>query len=386
MSTKIEFYEFLSVSRDATPEQIKKAYKKMAIANHPDRNPGDEEAIERFKTASEAYEVLSDENKRSRYDRYGHAGLSGLGGGGGAGAGFQDVSDIFDAFGDLFDGFGFAGAGGGRRGGGGARPRKGSSLRTSIKIDLHEAAAGCTRTLDVDRNVECKTCHGSGAEPGSSPETCDYCGGHGKVVQSQGFFRVQTTCPACRGVGQTIRDKCNTCHGSGHTSQTDKLELNVPAGIDDGMQLCLRGEGEAGKNGGPAGDLYVDIHLKPHRIFERHDKDLFCRIPITYTQATLGSDLEVPTLSGAHTLTIPAATQPNEQFRLKGMGMPDVHGRRSGDIVVEVQVEVPQKLTERQEELLRELAELENKHVSPHRKTFFASVKDYFASFTTSDE
>ncbi|MCA9042003.1 MAG: molecular chaperone DnaJ [Planctomycetaceae bacterium] len=383
MSTKRDFYEVLCVSRDATPEQIKKAFKKLAIANHPDRNPGDDEAIERFKAASEAYEVLSDENKRSRYDRYGHAGLSGFGGGSAGGGGFHDVNDIFDAFGDLFEGFGF---GGGRRGGGGNRPRKGASLRTSIKVDLHEAASGCSRTLEIERNVQCTTCSGSGAKPGSSPEKCDYCGGHGKVVQSQGFFRVQTTCPACRGAGQVIHDKCSTCHGTGHTSQTDTLEVNVPAGIDDGMQLCLRGEGEAGQHGGPPGDLYVDVHLKPHKIFERRDKDLYCHVPITYTQAALGAELDVPTLSGPHNLTVPAGTQPNKQFRLKGLGMPDVHGRRTGDIVVEVQIEVPNKLTERQEELLRELAELEHKHVSPHRKTFFESVKDYFASFTTSDE
>ena len=384
MSTKRCFYEVLNVSRDATAVEIKKAYKKMAIANHPDRNPGDAEATERFKAASEAYEVLSDDNKRSRYDRYGHAGLSGFGGGGRASS--QDVNDIFDAFGDLFEGFGFGGGGGGRRGGSATRPRKGASLRTSIRIDLHEAAAGCVRTLDIERNVQCKTCDGSGAAPGSSPETCDYCAGHGKVVQSQGFFRVQTTCPACRGTGQVIRDKCTTCHGSGHTPEKDTIEVNVPAGIDDGMQLCLRGEGEAGSHGGPAGDLYVDIHLKPHTMFERREKDLYCRVPITYTQAALGADLDVPTLSGPHNLTIPKGTQPNAEFRLKGMGMPDVHGRKPGDIVVEVSVEVPQKLTERQEELLRELAELEHKHVSPHRKSFFESVKDYFASFTTQDE
>ncbi|MEZ6049364.1 MAG: molecular chaperone DnaJ [Planctomycetaceae bacterium] len=384
MSTKRCFYEVLSISRDATPDQIKKAYKKMALANHPDRNPGDDEAIERFKAASEAYEILSDENKRSRYDRYGHAGLSGFGGGGG-GAGFHDVNDIFDAFGDLFEGFGFGGGGGSRRGGG-TRPRKGASLRTSVKVTLHEAAAGCKRTLDIQRNVQCQTCDGSGAKPGSSPEKCDYCGGHGKVVQSQGFFRVQTSCPACRGAGQVIRDKCETCHGSGHTAQTDTLEVNVPAGIDDGMQLCLRGEGEAGSHGGPPGDLYVDIHVAKHNMFERRGKDLHCIVPITYTQAALGGDLDVPTLSGPHNLTIPAGTQPNAHFRLKGKGMPDVHGGRGGDIVVEVQIEVPHKLTERQEELLRELAELEHKHVSPHRKSFFESVKDYFASFSTADE
>ena len=383
MSTKRDLYEVLNVSRDSTPEQIKKAFKKAAIANHPDRNPGDEEAIERFKEASEAYEVLSDSDKRNRYDRYGHAGLSGLGGGGGGTAGgFHDVNDIFEAFGDIFEGFG----GGSSRRGSGVRPRKGASLRTSLKVSLHEAASGCEREIDVKRNVECETCSGSGAKAGSTPDNCDYCGGHGKVVQSQGFFRVQTTCPSCRGEGQVIRDKCETCRGSGHTAKNDTIEVKVPPGIDDGMQLCLRGEGEAGTHGGPAGDLYVDIRIGKHPIFDRQDNDLFCFIPITYTQATLGSDLEVPTLVGPHNLTIPAGTQPGKQFHLRGKGMPDVHGGRTGDIVVEVQVEVPTKLNERQEELLRELAELEHKHVSPHRKSFFESVKDYFSSFALHDD
>lgn len=385
MSTKRDFYEVLNVARDATPEQVKRAYKKVALANHPDRNPGDEGAVERFKSASEAYDVLSDPDKRSRYDRYGHAGLSGFGGGGAGRAGFHDASDIFEAFGDIFEGFGFGGGGGGGRRASN-RPRQGASLKTSIKINLHEAASGCKQTIELNRHQTCETCDGSGAAPGSSPEVCDYCGGHGKVVQSQGFFRVQTTCPACGGSGQTIKEKCSDCRGSGQIMEKTELELTIPPGIDEGMQLCLRGEGEPGTNGGPRGDLYVNVHVKPHQFFDRDGKHLHCRVPITYSQAALGANIDIPTLSGPHNLTIPAGTQPGEQIRMKGMGMPDVHGGREGDLIVEMQLEVPTKLTEQQEEKLRELAELEHKHVSPHRKSFFENLKEYFTSITSSEE
>jgi len=385
MSTKLDYYEVLNVARDATPEQVKRAYKKVALANHPDRNPGDDEAVERFKSASDAYGVLSDPDKRSRYDRYGHAGLSGFGGGSGGGSGFHDASDIFEAFGDIFEGFGFGGGGGGSRRATN-RPRQGASLKTSVKIDLHEAASGCKRSIDLKRQEHCKTCDGSGAKPGSSPDTCEYCGGHGKVVQSQGFFRVQTTCPSCQGQGQVIRDKCDSCRGSGRTVEKSTLEITIPPGIDEGMQLCLRGEGEPGTSGGPRGDLYVNVHVKMHQFFDRDEKNLHCRFPITYSQAALGADIEIPTLSGLHNLTIPAGTQPGENFRMRGMGMPDVHGGREGDLIVEVQLEVPTKLNEQQEQMLRELAELEQKHVSPHRKSFFDNLKEYFSSLTSSEE
>jgi molecular chaperone DnaJ len=378
MVSKRDYYEVLGVPRDASSGDIKKAYRKLALANHPDRNPGDEEATERFKEAAEAFEVLSDDQKKSRYDQYGHAGVSGNGGS----RGFNDVSDIFEAFGDLFGGLG----GGGRRGGSRRRARQGESLQSSLTIDLLDAASGCTRTLKLARHKSCSVCHGSGAEPGSNPETCDYCGGAGQVVQSQGFFRIQTTCPACRGEGTIVRKKCDDCRGSGFELEHVELEVKVPGGVDNGMQLCLRGEGERGPRGGPPGDLYVDIVVEEHSLFHREGSMLTCRVPITYTQAALGTELEIPVLTGRDNLTVPAGTQPGEAFRLRGQGMPDPHGGRRGDLVVQIQVEVPQKLSEEQDTLLRELAELEHADVSAHRKSFFEKLKDYFAPHDDADD
>jgi len=376
MASKRDYYEVLGVQRDASPEQLKKAYKKLAIANHPDRNPGDESAVARFKESAEAFEVLSDPQKRSRYDRFGHAGVSGNGG-----PQFTDVSDIFDAFGELFDGFGMFGDGQRRSG----RAQRGSHLRSSVTIDLLEAARGCTRTLEVSRRETCATCHVTGARAGSKPETCDYCGGRGRVVHSQGFFRVQTTCPACQGSGRVVRDKCADCGGTGTQMGTSKLEVKVPPGVDNGMQLCLRGEGEAGAQGAPSGDLYVDLQVKPHPFFERHDKNLSCRVPISFAQATLGTEMEIPLLDGRQRLSIPAGTQPGELLRLSGLGMPDPHGGRRGDLFVEIQVEVPKHPSSQQERLLRELAELEKVEVTPHRKSFFDKLKDYFAPVEEAD-
>lgn len=376
MPTKICYYEILGVEKTASADEIKRAYRKLAGKHHPDRNPGDEEAIAKFKEAAEAFDVLSTPEKRARYDKFGHAGVQGAGGGGGAG--FQDVNDIFDAFGDLF-GFGdMFGGQKSKRGGGGPRARRGDSLKTSITIELAEAAVGCTRELEILRHVSCVTCGGSGAKPGTSPVNCDYCGGRGQVVQSQGFFRVQTTCPACRGAGQIIREKCEECQGSKVKAERAKLEVRVPAGVDNDMQLCLRGEGEPGENGGPAGDLYVEIRVKAHKMFERLGRDLGCRVPLTYSQAALGTEFDIPTLTGKHRLKILAGTQPGETIRLRGLGMPDPHGGARGDLLVDVTIEVPKKLNKQQEKLLREMAELDNKHVSPHRKTFFEQVKEYF--------
>jgi molecular chaperone DnaJ len=377
MASKRDYYEVLGVERDAGPDVIKKAYRKLAIANHPDRNPGDGEAVGRFKEASEAFEVLSDQNKRSRYDRFGHAGVSGNGG-----PQFRDVSDIFDAFGDLFDGFGMFGEGQHR---GGNRAHRGNHLRSSVTIDLLEAAKGCTRTLEVTRHETCATCQGSGARPGTKPQKCDYCGGRGRVVHAQGFFRVQTTCPACQGSGQVVRDKCGDCGGSGTQMQNSKLEVKVPPGVDNGMQLCLRGEGEAGPMGGPPGDLYVDMQVKPHPFFERHEKNLSCRVPVSFSQAALGTEIEIPLLDGRRSLTIPAGTQPGETLRLGGLGMPDPHGGRRGDLYVEIQVEVPKHPSAKQKRLLRDLAEMENVEVTPERKSFFDKLKDYFAPAEEAD-
>jgi molecular chaperone DnaJ len=373
MATQRDYYEVLGVARDASEDDIKRAYRKLAAKYHPDRNPGDEQAVHAFKEAAEAYDVLSNPDKRARYDRFGHAGVQGSVGAGGGG--YADVNDIFEAFGDLFGDF----FGGPRQQRGGRRARKGDSLRTSLTIDLMEAATGCTKELEISRHAVCDACRGTGAKPGTSPQTCDYCGGRGQVVQSQGFFRIQTTCPACRGAGTVIREKCPECRGGKYKTVQVKLEVKVPAGVDNEMQLCLRGEGDPGDNGGPNGDLYVDIRVKSHALFQREGRHLVCTVPITYSQAALGAELDIPILTGKHQLTIPPGTQPGEVFRLRGFGMPDPQGGIRGDLLVHVQVEVPKKLTKKHEELLRQLAELENKHVSPHRKTFFESLKEFFA-------
>ena len=371
-ASKRDCYEVLGVSRDASPEEIKRAYKKLALANHPDRNPGDEDAVARFKEASESFEVLRDPDKRARYDRFGWQGVSGPAGGGG----FRDVSDIFDAFGDLFEGFGFFGGQTSRRGRSG---RRGASLRTSVTIDLLQAARGCSQDVELDRHSTCGTCGGNGARPGSAPTPCDYCGGYGQVVQSQGIFRIQTTCPACRGAGTVVRDKCPDCRGDGQKIEHVTLQVRIPAGVDTGMQLRLQGEGEPGAGGGPRGDLYVDIQVREHPLFRREGLHLTCQVPITFSQAALGTTLEVPVLDGRHELEVPAGTQPGEVFRLRGRGMPEPQGRGTGDLFVQVQVEVPKTLTDRQEELIRELAEIEHRDVSAHRKSFFEKLKEYFA-------
>jgi molecular chaperone DnaJ len=372
MATKRDYYEVLGVAKSASDDDIKKAYRKLAGKFHPDRNPGDEAAIASFKEAAEAFDVLNNPDKRARYDRFGHAGVDAGGSGG-----FQDVDDIFQAFGGIFDGI-FGAGGGGSRGAGGPRPRKGESLQTSLTIELLDAAVGCSRELQIDKHVSCVTCNGSGAKPGTQPQKCDYCNGQGQVIQSQGFFRVQTTCPSCRGRGTTIRDKCPECRGQRVVSRPNTLEVKIPAGIDNGMQLCLRGEGEAGENNGPPGDLYVDIRVKSHPLFKRDGSNLACEVPITYAQAALGTSLDIPILTGKHHITVPPGTQPGEVFRLKHQGMPDPRGGMRGDLLVEFHVEVPKKINKKQEELLRQLAELDEKQVSARRKTFLDSVKAFF--------
>ncbi|MEZ6125399.1 MAG: molecular chaperone DnaJ [Planctomycetaceae bacterium] len=290
------YYEVLSVTRTASADEIKKAYRKLAGKYHPDRNPGDDEATEKFKEASEAFSVLSDSEKRARYDQFGHAGVSGAGRGGAGG--FHDINDIFSAFGDIFEGFGFGGGGrsGGPRGGSGAR--RGASLETTVVLDLPEAASGCKRDLEITRRETCETCQGSGSKAGSKPITCTTCAGHGQVIQSQGIFRVQTTCPSCKGEGTKIKDPCDSCHGAGRTMQTTTLEINIPAGVDNGMQMPIRGQGEAGVKGGPRGDLHVNFKVREHPLFERDGQNLLCRVPISYVQAALGAEIEVPTLQG----------------------------------------------------------------------------------------
>ena len=375
MATNRDFYEVLGVSKSASVDEIKKAYKTLAKKYHPDRNPGDEEAIARFKEAAEAYEVLGDEEKRARYDRFGHAGVQG---GPGGAHGFNDINDIFSQFGDIF---GDLLGGGGRRGGGGrGRTARGADLKTSITIDLVTAAKAFKATVRVDRKKACQRCNATGSEPGTDPEVCDYCGGAGQVVQAQGFFRIQTTCPACRGQGKVIRHKCNTCYGSGREEESVELSPTIPAGMENGMQVCVRGEGEVGVQGGPRGDLYIEVRIREHSLFKRNGTHLYCRVPITYTQAALGATVEIPLIEGKDTLPLPPGTQPGETIRLRGKGMPDPHGGPSGDLHVEVQVLVPRGVKGEHEQLLRKLAEMEKSEVHPHQKSWFEKLTDFFKS------
>lgn len=375
MAGKRDYYEVLGVGRSASQQEIADSYRKLALKYHPDRNAGDEEAVQRFKEAAEAFEVLSDDQKRMRYDRFGHAGLEGAGGGA---PHFSDVSEIFEAFGDLFGGGAFADVFGGR---GGRRVRRGADVRCHVTLDLAEAATGVTRAIQFERHERCSACSGSGCQKGSQPETCSYCGGRGQVVQASGVFRIQTTCPACQGAGATINDPCGRCEGTGFTLERVKREVRIPAGVDNDTRLRLEGEGEPSPNGGPRGDCYVFLGVREHPLFRRDGQHLICQIPIGYAQATLGSRIEVPTLNGREELDIPAGTQPGEVFRLRGRGLPDPRRRGSkGDLLVQVMLEVPKKLTPRQEELLRELAEEENQNVTGHRKSFLEKLRDYFTS------
>jgi len=369
-STKRDFYEVLGISRDADEETLKKAYRTLAMKYHPDRNPGDAEADVKFKEAAEAFEVLRDPQKRARYDRFGHAGLEGMGG-----PNFRDAESIFDVFGDIFgDMFG----GGGRRRRG---PRAGNDLQLAFEIDLIEAYRGVRKDMKIPRAERCNTCSGSGAKPGSQPVTCRRCNGHGVVIQGQGFFRIQQTCNACRGQGSVISDPCVTCRGQGSVTVERELSVQVPAGIDDNMRICLQGEGEAGEPGAPAGDLYCVVRVRPHPLFVRNGQELHCEVPITFSQAALGGNLEVPTLEGKYiNATLARGTQGGDEIRIPGKGMPHVRGGRPGDLVIHLRVVTPRNLTKRQEELLRELAEIEGKHVPPERKGFLDRVKEFFTS------
>ncbi len=376
MATKRDYYEVLGVQRNASEKDIASAYRKLAIKYHPDSNPGDENATEKFKEAAEAYEVLSDREKRARYDQYGHAGVEqGV-------HHYHDVEEIFEAFGDIFGGsiFGDLFGGGRRR----RRHRRGADIRCDVTLTLEEAYRGITKTVQFSRSKQCDTCSGSGSEPGSGRETCRRCGGHGQVVQSAGFVRVQTTCPACQGAGSLITNPCDNCRGHGFVAGSVKLDVVIPPGVDNGMRVRLGGEGEPSPDGGPPGDCYCVISVRQHRLFQRDGSNLILQLPITYTQAALGATIEVPTLDGADQLEIPKGTQSGEVFRRRSKGMPDPHGTRAGDLLVQTFIETPKKLTARQEELLRELAELENKNVTPHRKSILEKISDYL--FADKDE
>lgn len=373
MATKRDYYEVLGVDRNATNKEIAAAYRKLALKYHPDANPNDETATERFKEAAEAYEVLSDPEKRARYDQYGHAGIEG------GAPQFADVEDIFEAFGDIFSGglFGELFGGGRRRS---QRARRGADIRARVTLDLLEAARGTTKTVTFRRSHRCEKCHASGSMPGSHPSPCRRCGGRGQVVQSAGIVRFQTACPACRGAGVVITNPCDACHGQGYVARRVSVDVAIPPGVDDGMRVRLAGEGEPSPDGGPPGDCYCFISVRPHELFQRDGRHLILRVPITYSQAVLGATLEVPTLEGRTELDIPPGTQPGDVFRLRGEGMPDPHGGPKGDLLVETYIEVPKHVSSDQEELLRQLAELEQADVTPHRKSFLEKLRSYFTA------
>lgn len=378
MGVKADYYEVLGVERNSSKEEIAAAYRKLAIKFHPDKNPGDQEAVSRFKEAAEAFEVLGDGDKRARYDRYGHAGLEG------GAPHFNDINDIFSAFGDIFgDGlFGdLFGRGGTRQ-----RVRRGADVKCQVELDLLEAARGVTKTVRIHRHEPCDECGASGCQPGKRPEPCQYCGGRGQVIQASGVFRVQTSCPSCHGTGQMIRHPCHACGGAGYVMRKVKRDIVIPPGVDNGTRLRLQGEGEPSPEGGPRGDCYVFMNVSEHPLFHRQGSHLVCHVPITYAQATLGAEIEVPTLGGRASLTIPPGTQPAEVFRMAGKGMPDPRHRGVGDLLVQVELEVPKTLSARQEELLRELAEEEHSNVSAHRKTFFEKLRDYFTAHDEHEE
>ncbi|EEZ00706.1 chaperone protein DnaJ [Vibrio sp. RC586] len=376
--SKRDFYEVLGVGRDASERDIKKAYKRLAMKYHPDRNSGDAGAAEKFKEVKEAYEILTDAQKKAAYDQYGHAafeqGAGGFGGGGGA-----DFGDIFgDVFGDIF--------GGGRRGGG-PRAQRGSDLRYNMELSLEEAVRGCSKEIEVPTLVHCDSCDGSGAKKGTSAQTCGTCHGHGQVQMRQGFFAVQQTCPTCHGKGKIIKDPCNVCHGQGRKQKTKTLNVKIPAGVDTGDRIRLAGEGEAGEMGAPAGDLYVQVHVKEHHIFERDGNNLYCEVPVSFAMAALGGEVEVPTLDGRVSLKVPAETQTGRMFRMRGKGVKGVRSAALGDLIVKLVVETPVNLSARQKELLKEFeescgGEAATKH-KPKAEGFFNGVKKFFDDLTS---
>jgi molecular chaperone DnaJ len=369
---KRDFYEILGVTREADGDTIKKAYRKLAMQYHPDKNPGDKEAEDKFKECARAYEVLSDKDKRSRYDRFGHQGVDGPAGGGGPH--FHDVGDIFEAFGDIFgDFFGGAGGPGGARGARGnpQGPRRGADLRYLLEIDLNDVLTGTQKPISFESDEECKDCAGSGAEAGSKPETCPACGGRGQVVRSQGFFSMATTCGQCRGTGQIIKNPCKKCRGRGRTATERKLLITVPAGVDNGTQLRLTGEGEAGAKGGPAGDLYVELRVKQHERFERDGTNLYTELELNYLQAILGGELEVETLRGKKQLSIPKGCQYGQELKLSGEGLPSLRSPRAGDMIFVARVAIPKKLSKDEEKLLKQISELKDSSANKEKTGFF---------------
>jgi molecular chaperone DnaJ len=384
-TTKRDYYHVLGVERSATPEDIKKAYRKLAVKHHPDKNPGDKSAEDKFKELGEAYEVLSNPDKRSAYDRFGHQAFApgGMGGGGGMGG----MHDPFEVFREVFGGGGRGGGGifgsffdeafqqeGGERGGRG----RGADLRYDMRITFQEAARGVEKEIEISKLQACDTCHGSGAEPGSKVAACPTCGGQGQVAVARGFFNIAQTCPRCRGAGQTIEKPCHACRGEGRMEKTTKIKIKIPAGVEDGTRLRSSGQGEGGVRGGPAGDLYVVLHVEAHEIFERDGTDLFCNVPISFARAALGGEVRVPTLEGSAVLKIPAGTPSGKVFRLRGKGLPEVHGRGTGDLHVKLYVEVPTRLSTEQRTKLQAFADSCDEDTHPEENSFFRKARDLF--------
>ena len=378
--SKRDYYEILGVGRSASDEEIKKAYRKLALKYHPDKNPGDKQAEESFKELGHAYEILSDPQKRAAYDQYGHDAFDprarARGGGGFTGGGFHDPFDIFrEVFGagggSIFESF----FGGGQDP---SAPQRGDDLRYDLEITLEEAALGCEKEIAVTKPDKCETCDGSGVEPGSKIRTCSTCGGRGQVLTSRGIFSIAQTCPHCRGAGRILEKPCKSCHGEGKRPRNSKIKLRVPAGVDGGSRLRSSGNGEAGVRGGPPGDLYVVLHVKPHEIFKRDGDDLICDVPVSFTQAAPGAEIEVLTLEGRAVIKIPAGTQSNSTFRLKGKGVRNLQGYGHGDLHVRVQIEVPARLTAEQKAKLQEFAALCDGHETPMTQSFFEKAKKFF--------
>lgn len=380
MSTKRDLYEVLGVARGASKEDIKKAYRKLAMQHHPDKNPNNKESEALFKEASHAADVLLDDQKRKMYDQFGHDGAQ-MGGGGGFGGGFQgqdfgDLGDIFgDIFGDILGGRGGARGGGGRRGG--RRVVAGDDLQTDMTVTFEEAAFGVEKEINITRSCQCETCQGTGAKKGSGPVTCDMCQGHGEVRRQQGFFTIAQPCPKCHGQGQMIKDPCETCHGRGRNKKREKLSVKVPAGIDEGQRLKLSGQGDAGLNGGPAGDLFVLIQIQEHEFFKRDEYDVHCEVPISFSQAALGTDIEVPTLGGRVSMKIPEGTQSGQKMKLRNKGITKLGGYGFGDQIITIHVETPTKLNKEQRDFFARLSELEQ-NSNPMTKGFFERVKELF--------
>ena len=369
---KQDYYEVLSVSRDASDQELKAAYRKLAMQYHPDRNPGDAAAEERFKQCSEAYQVLSDTDKRAAYDRYGHAGVSGAAQGGNPFAGAQDIGDIFgDIFGEMF------GAAGGQRRG--SRAQRGRDLRFDQTIDFVDAVFGKEVEVSVKRMEPCNDCSGSGTRSSKGPQTCQQCGGRGQVRYQQGFFSVARTCSVCNGTGQLIIDPCPTCRGDGRVERLHTIQVSIPAGVEEGTRIRYGGGGDAGKFGGPAGDLYIVLTVKPHDYFERDGNDLHCVVPISFTQAALGDELAIATLEGEVKMKIPEGTQSGKEFRLRAKGVPYLNERGRGDLIVEIAVQTPKKLTREQKDLLRQLGESVTVENTPTSRSLFAKVKEIFS-------